>query len=49
MSVEFQSPVPDDDRLVESDQTDPNIERLNEVLFAPQDYTVIGVKPVNVE
>lgn len=46
VTVEFQSQLDDGERLVTpGDGPDANIDRLNEVLFAPQDYTVTGIKP----
>ena len=42
LRVEFLSPVPASERLVESSQNDA---RLNEMLFGPQDYAVIGRVP----
>jgi hypothetical protein len=40
--VEFLSPLPDSERLLERSENDV---RLNEMLFGPQDYAVIARVP----
>jgi hypothetical protein len=37
--IEWRSPPPEDD-VLQPDPSDPNVERLNRLLFAPQDYAL---------
>jgi hypothetical protein len=44
VDIEWRSPPPQDDLLQppESGTSDDNVERLNRILFAPQDYAIIA-------
>ncbi|HET6794992.1 MAG TPA: methyltransferase domain-containing protein [Acidimicrobiales bacterium] len=46
VQIEWRSPPPDDERLqlVGHAVTDANVERLNRLLFAPQDYALVAIR-----